>query len=89
MAKISPHSPVHVCTLQENFVPESQLNSAVLFFNFLTLVTVLSAQIYFGYREWWCIESFDFDDALPNDNLQGASPLHWPGGRAVFDCCAP
>jgi hypothetical protein len=60
----------HVCSVSENLVPQSQLNGAVLGANFVTLFLVLAGQAFFGYREWWCIESFDFDPALPNDNLR-------------------
>jgi hypothetical protein len=59
----------HVCGAAENLQPQSALNGAVLVSNFATLILVLGGQLFFGYREWWCIESFDFDPALPNDNL--------------------
>jgi hypothetical protein len=59
----------HVCGVAENLKPQSALNGAVLVCNFATLLLVLGGQAFFGYREWWCIESFDFDPALPNDNL--------------------
>ena len=59
----------HVCSVAENLKPQSQLNGAVLAFNYMTLALVLIGQAFFGYREWWIIESFDFDPVLPNDNL--------------------
>ena len=59
----------HVCSVSENLKPQSQLNGAVLAFNYMTLALVLIGQGFFGYREWWIIESFDFDPVLPNDNL--------------------
>lgn len=59
----------HVCSTTENLRPQSQLNGAVLAWNFLTLFIVLGGQAFFGYREYWCIQSFDFDLTLPNDNL--------------------
>ena len=59
----------HVCSVAENLLPQSQLNGAVLAFNYMTLALVLIGQAFFGYREWWIIESFDFDPVLPNDNL--------------------
>lgn len=59
----------HVCSVSENLLPQSQLNAGVLAVNYLTLALVLVGMGFFGYREWWIIESFDFDHALPNDNL--------------------
>ena len=59
----------HVCSVSENLKPQSQLNAGVLAFNYMTLALVLAGQAFFGYREWWIIESFDFDPVLPNDNL--------------------
>ena len=43
----------HVCSTAENLLPQSQLNGAVLAFNFITLLCVLAAQFFFGYREYW------------------------------------
>jgi hypothetical protein len=59
----------HVCSVSENLKPQSQLNAGVLAFNYMTLALVLAGQAFFAYREWWIIESFDFDPVLPNDNL--------------------
>ena len=59
----------HVCSVTENLKPQSDLNAGVLAINYITLILVLVGQAFFGYREWWIIESFDFDPVLPNDNL--------------------
>jgi hypothetical protein len=59
----------HVCSLTENFQPESQLNGVVLAVNVITLLAVLAGQGFLGYREYWVIQAFDFDDLLPNENL--------------------
>ena len=72
----SSNPEVHVCTTTENFVPQSQLNAAALLFNFLTMFSVLGAQAYFGYREWWCIESFDYDVTMSVTNLSEEIALY-------------
>ena len=59
----------HVCSVAENLKPQSPLNAGVLAFNYMTLALVLVGQAFYGYREYWIIESFDFDPVLPNDNL--------------------
>ena len=79
MRVLSLQNPaVHVCTSSENFVPQSQLNAAVLVFNFLTMFAVLGAQFYYAYREWWCIESFDYDTTMATDNLVEVRALQPP-----------
>ena len=37
--------------------------------NFITLGVFVITQLYFGAREYWCIDAFDLDVSLPGDNL--------------------
>jgi hypothetical protein len=41
----------------------------VLAANFVTLFIFVTVQCFFGAREFWCIDAFDLDEALPGDNL--------------------
>ncbi len=42
----------------------------MLVFNFITLIAVLGATVYYGAREYFAIQAFDFEPTLPNDNLR-------------------
>ena len=81
----SQNPQVHVCKSKENFIPQSQLNAAVLVFNFLTMFTVLGAQFYYAYREWWCIESFDYSTTMAVENLVEVRCV-WPQTTHAIGC---
>ena len=51
-----------MCSVSENLKPQSQLNGAVLAFNYMTLALVLVGQAFFGYREW-CVRD---DASMPS-----------------------
>ena len=46
-----------------------RFNKLVLAVNFITLGVFVITQLYFGAREYWCIDAFDMDVSLPGDNL--------------------
>ena len=60
----------HACTTHENFFNLSSYNKAVLAVNFVTLGLLVFTQWFFAYREYFCIQAFDFDTTLPTDNLK-------------------
>jgi hypothetical protein len=66
----------HVCTTYENFHNLTPYNKAVLAINFVTLGFFVIVQCFFGAREYWCIDAFDLDEALPGDNLSEELELY-------------
>ncbi len=80
VAQLCPPSsddPVpHVCSTRENFFNLSKFNKAVLAINFITLGCLVIVQAFYSYREYFCIQMFDFDSTLPADNLKEELELY-------------
>ena len=56
-----PESPSNECSIIDNFTSLTAYNTAVLIFNFATLLFFIIYYIFEYYRENWCIEYLDID----------------------------